>query len=150
MSQKEYMNLSDVPIRRFEIYSGERIGYNRVRFFEVIATDLIEEDDGSKSERATVRTSDLWVIEQDGVHSYIEKNYDRLLSHAKEGEEKALANLVRERRDDLLRQTDWTLLRAIEMGQSVPTEWSNYRQALRDITEQEGFPFNVAFPTQPQ
>ena len=60
------------------------------------------------------------------------------------------AREVRSKRDRLLSQTDWTLLRAMETGQNVPTEWSDYRQALRDITEQDGFPFNVIFPTPPQ
>ena len=27
--------------------------------------------------------------------------------------------------------------------------WAKYRQALRDLPEQEGFPFNVTFPTSP-
>lgn len=27
--------------------------------------------------------------------------------------------------------------------------WAKYRQELRDITEQEGFPFNITFPTPP-
>jgi hypothetical protein len=28
-------------------------------------------------------------------------------------------------------------------------EWATYRQALRDIPEQEGFPYDVIFPTKP-
>ena len=27
--------------------------------------------------------------------------------------------------------------------------WAKYRQALRDLPEQEGFPFNIRFPTPP-
>lgn len=27
--------------------------------------------------------------------------------------------------------------------------WAKYRQALRDLPEQEGFPFNIEFPTPP-
>lgn len=29
------------------------------------------------------------------------------------------------------------------------SEWAVYRQALRDLTEQAGFPFNIEFPTPP-
>lgn len=29
-------------------------------------------------------------------------------------------------------------------------EWATYRQALRDIPEQEGFPFNTVFPESPR
>lgn len=28
-------------------------------------------------------------------------------------------------------------------------DWAVYRQALRDLTKQEGFPFNITFPTPP-
>lgn len=56
---------------------------------------------------------------------------------------------IRNRRDGLLAQTDWIVVMHTEKGTSVPTEWAVYRQALRDITAQEGFPFNVVWPTQP-
>jgi len=32
---------------------------------------------------------------------------------------------------------------------TLTPEWSTYRQALRDITEQEGFPYQVTWPTKP-
>ena len=31
----------------------------------------------------------------------------------------------------------------------ILTEMATYRQALRDITNQSGFPFDVTFPTKP-
>jgi len=52
-------------------------------------------------------------------------------------------------RDNLLEQTDWIVIKYIDMGQSVPQEWSNYRQDLRDITSQDGFPGNVIWPEEP-
>jgi hypothetical protein len=42
---------------------------------------------------------------------------------------------VRRKRDALLAATDWVVLRAVEQGASVPTEWLAYRQALRDMTD---------------
>lgn len=35
------------------------------------------------------------------------------------------------------------------LGTIFAGEWATYRQALRDISEQEGFPFNVAWPNSP-
>lgn len=32
----------------------------------------------------------------------------------------------------------------------VSNPWVKYRQALRDIPEQEGFPFNIEFPKEPE
>jgi len=55
----------------------------------------------------------------------------------------------RSNRDILLMETDWIVIKYIDLGQSVPQEWADYRQALRDITEQDGFPGNVVWPEEP-
>jgi len=56
---------------------------------------------------------------------------------------------VRAERNGLLTSTDWIVIKHVDLGQSIPQEWSDYRQALRDITEQAGFPDNVDWPTEP-
>lgn len=61
-----------------------------------------------------------------------------------------LAEEIRNKRNRLLAETDWVALRAYEQQQAVPTEWLEYRQALRDITTQSGFPESVQFPEKPQ
>jgi len=55
------------------------------------------------------------------------------------------AQNVRDRRDRLLQETDWMALSDVVME----PYWAEYRQQLRDITAQEGFPFNVVWPTKP-
>lgn len=55
---------------------------------------------------------------------------------------------VRRQRDDLLATTDWVVTKAYEQNQPVPTEWAEYRQALRDITQQRN-PFKIVWPTKP-
>lgn len=55
---------------------------------------------------------------------------------------------VRERRDFLLTASDWVVLRASDQGVPVPPEWIAYRQALRDVTEQDD-PLNIVWPTAP-
>jgi hypothetical protein len=52
---------------------------------------------------------------------------------------------VREHRDALLSETDYLALSDNTMSAAMTT----YRQALRDITDQAGFPFNVTWPTKP-
>jgi len=37
----------------------------------------------------------------------------------------------------------------MDTGNPVPTEWQTYRQALRDLPEQEGFPQEVVWPQIP-
>jgi hypothetical protein len=56
---------------------------------------------------------------------------------------------VRSQRDSLLKDTDWLSIRAADTVTPMPTEWSTYRQALRDVTEQSD-PFNIVWPTKPE
>lgn len=60
-----------------------------------------------------------------------------------------VAEVVREQRAALLAETDWVTAKAAETGGPIPDEWKAYRQALRDVTSQPGFPRNVVWPTKP-
>ena len=53
---------------------------------------------------------------------------------------------VRDNRDHLLSSSDWTQVADAPVDQAA---WAAYRQALRDIPQQEGFPHNVAWPVKP-
>jgi len=55
-------------------------------------------------------------------------------------------NVIRETRHELLQETDYLAL----SDNTLTTEMATYRQALRDIPSQSGFPFNVTFPTEPE
>ena len=57
------------------------------------------------------------------------------------------AEIVKDERNRRLTATDWTQLP--DVPQTVKDKWSVYRQALRDITKQEGYPKNVVWPEQP-
>ena len=57
---------------------------------------------------------------------------------------------ARNQRDRLLTDSDWVTIRATDTGNPVPTEWQTYRQALRDIPEQTGFPEEIEWPQEPQ
>lgn len=56
---------------------------------------------------------------------------------------------IRAIRDDLLLKTDKYAIRFLEIGTSMPAGMAEYRQSLRDIPEQEGFPANVVWPINP-
>lgn len=55
-------------------------------------------------------------------------------------------NAVREQRDRLLQSCDWTQLPDAPVDAQA---WSIYRQELRDVTDQAGFPASVAWPVPP-
>jgi hypothetical protein len=58
----------------------------------------------------------------------------------------AQAASVRSERNALLAASDWTQLADSTADKAA---WATYRQALRDITAQAGFPWTVDWPAQP-
>lgn len=61
--------------------------------------------------------------------------------------EEGQASSVRGQRDSLLVQSDWT--QGKDIPDNVSSTWAVYRQALRDIPGQTGFPWVIEWPTQP-
>jgi hypothetical protein len=55
---------------------------------------------------------------------------------------------VRELRNTLLNQSDWTQLEDVILDNKM--EWRAYRESLRNITEQSDNPFDIVWPTKPQ
>ena len=56
------------------------------------------------------------------------------------------ASAVRQSRGDKLADSDWTQVADAPVDKAV---WATYRQALRDITTQSGFPWTVTWPDAP-
>lgn len=56
------------------------------------------------------------------------------------------ANSVRAKRDKLISETDYFML---QDAPPAPAGVEEYRQDLRDITLQDGFPFDVIWPEKP-
>ncbi len=59
------------------------------------------------------------------------------------------AKSVRAQRDAQLAESDWMVIRSAETGVALDSNWATYRQALRDITAQAGFPHSVTWPDKP-
>jgi hypothetical protein len=53
---------------------------------------------------------------------------------------------AREQRNYLLKESDWTQVSDAPVDQSA---WAEYRQSLRDVTKQEGFPDSISWPRVP-
>lgn len=62
----------------------------------------------------------------------------------------AEAMRVRQDRNARLAACDWTVLPDAPIAYEAIVEWRVYRQALRDITDQQGFPNEVNWPDPPQ
>jgi len=58
-----------------------------------------------------------------------------------------LAADIRAERNQLLADSDWTQMPDAPVDQAA---WATYRQALRDIPQQAGFPTEITWPTKPE
>lgn len=53
---------------------------------------------------------------------------------------------VRQTRNELLKESDWTQVADTPVDKEA---WATYRQALRDITAQPNFPYDIEYPVKP-
>ena len=56
---------------------------------------------------------------------------------------------VRDSRGQKLKDTDWVVIKHLERNENIPGVWEVYRQALRDVPTQQGFPWTVVWPDEP-
>ena len=84
---------------------------------------------------------------------YVEGNYVYVVRVRSKTQEEVDVDIavkaarVRAQRNQLLKDSDWT--QGKDIPDEVSTVWATYRQALRDIPNQEEFPTNVTWPVAP-
>ena len=63
-----------------------------------------------------------------------------------------LISIVKKQRDTLLSESDWTdtLSAKNRLGDKLYDKWQDYRQKLRDVTKQAGYPDKVEWPNKPE
>ena len=80
------------------------------------------------------------------LKDWIEIEVDNTVNE--EEEKEADIQLKRHTRNMALEQTDWTMASDTPFTAELKEEITSYRQELRDLPAQEGFPY-VEFPTKP-
>lgn len=143
-----------------------------IRFAVNVVEKTIKEEGEEEQTVYEYDSYSLTVKNRPDLEKDIDSNYDEWLKKAKQIEYDELAAEVRTKRDALLADTDKdfvldrinlnipekvtasTMLNVIkdifgELGAVCNGEMAKYRQALRDMPEQEGFPYNVKFPAKP-
>lgn len=63
-----------------------------------------------------------------------------------DAESEIIAQKARAKRNQLLKDSDWTQLADATVDKAA---WAVYRQALRDLPSQDGFPANIVWPNDP-
>lgn len=56
---------------------------------------------------------------------------------------------IRDARNRKLAESDWTQLADTQLDPIVKTAWTTYREELRQLPQQPGFPWEVTWPTKP-
>ena len=125
-----------------------------------------------QTEEGVQYTADEYVLivpVSQALNKRIEANFEMWLNKAISEDYDRAAAEVRAARDKLLAESDKEMV-LDRLGLEAPTgttfsaylnflktiagivsgEWAQYRQALRDITTQEGFPYDVNFPEKPE
>ena len=150
-----------------------KIGDRKGNLIEVAFFDDVKEIQEEESTQYEYSVYTIKTIYREDLESYINGNYEDYLALAKETDYQLEASKVREKRNELLADSDKFLL-LDRLGISLPSEitattllssikdffdnlkevlngdWAEYRQKLRDLTKQEGFPYNVEFPEKPE
>lgn len=135
-----------------------------IRFYTDVQEDVRDEN--------VVYTATSWTATFPWISSLqgrIESSPDTWFDAIKESSTAEAAAEIRAKRDALLLESD-SRVALDRLGLKVPSgttfgawlsffealgamlsgKWAIYRQALRDIPQQEGFPFNVVWPEKPE
>ena len=144
-----------------------------VYFFDNIQEETRQREN---EDPQTIYIYDMYVINpyyRDNLREDIEENYQIWLDSAKQQEYDKLAHEIRKKRDELLAETDkemcldrlklnmpeditmTNIVQGIKeffssLKEIFSSDMAKYRQSLRDIPQQEGFPYNVVFPEKPK
>lgn len=99
-----------------------------------------------KVDEDTIFEYDEFIMEIYNSENYISANVDTLLQLAKQNEFNKLDSEAKAKRKKLLEETDNYCL----VDRSEPSEAMKlYRQHLRDITEQENYPYEIDWGNKP-
>ena len=129
-------------------------GQLRVTFYEEITNlEAIAPEDPAGApgpERWRAACYPLMVPDQPGIEARIEANESAWRARAVGEASQKEAERVRRGRDARLAQCDYTMGADYPATDAEREAWRAYRQALRDIPEQEGFPWGVTWPEAPK
>lgn len=147
-----YARIENGNVVEYPLYEGDiRLAYPNVSFpaefvapdgYVVVHPSDYPEIDHTKNvvEGQPVKNGSTW------VQNWVVSN-----ASAEEIAERVDAQwrTVRNLRGFKLSKSDWTQLPDAPLTNSEKSEWAEYRQSLRDVTEQDD-PFNIVWPEAPE
>jgi len=110
--------------------------------YKVVVRDGAEQDANNNWVQKWVERDMFSDTEEDGVTT---TKAEHEAAYQTRLDTEAAAN-VRSERDQKLKDTDWMGMSDVTMS----ADWATYRQALRDVPSQAGFPHTITWPTEPE
>ena len=105
--------------------------------YEISVRDGVEEIDGQWFTKYVV--GPVFTDTEEATAAEQRADYEQRI------DEKA-AEGARSQRNKLLSETDWVVTKAFETSTEIDASPTTYRQALRDVPEQAGFPHDITWP----
>ena len=109
--------------------------------YKVVVRDGVEQDANNNWVQAWVERDMFSDTTEDGVTT---TKAEHEAAYQARLDTEAAAN-VRSQRDQKLKDTDWMGMSDVTMS----ADWATYRQALRDVPSQDGFPHTITWPIEP-
>lgn len=126
--------------------NGPSWGQTTTEVLEALGADVVFEGPQAQPTRYQTAFSD-GVEQVDGkwYTKYSVADMDAEAIAAKDAEQ---AKSVRADRNAKLAASDWT--QGKDIPDNISSNWATYRQALRDVPAQAGFPWDIQWPAQPE
>lgn len=123
---------------------GPSWGTTTPEILDSLGADVVLEGPQAQPTRYQVGFADgVEQIDGQWFTKYSVANMDADAIAAKDAEQ---AKAIRDQRNTKLTESDWTQVADAPVDKEA---WATYRQALRDITTQTGFPWEITWPDAP-
>jgi hypothetical protein len=126
-------------------HGGPSWGTTTPEVLESLGADVVLE--GPQAQPTRYQTAFADGVQQIDGKWYTKYSVADMDQEAKDALDKIQKEFVRKERNTKLSECDWTQVEDAPVDKAI---WATYRQSLRDITKQSGFPWEINWPTQPE
>ena len=124
--------------------NGPSWGTTTTEVLETLGADVVLE--GPQASPTRYQTAFADGVEQLDGKWYTKYSVAEMDAEAIATKDTEQAKAMRDQRGEKLKDSDWTQVADAPVDKAV---WATYRQALRDITAQSGFPWEITWPDAP-
>lgn len=114
-------------------------------YFDAVQLAATEDD----AQRWTAKTCSITTRWSENLEAKIEDNYQEWFDAAESACVSEIEENVKKERNSLLVKSDYVMTVDYPCTDSERNAWLSYRQALRDLPDQEGYPLNIIWPGSP-